>query len=32
MKTDMIPVSSKGSQMEKALEHVEKVAAYKGLA
>ena len=31
MKTDMITVSSKGSQMEKALEQVEKVAAYKGL-
>ena len=31
MKTDMITVSSKGSQMEKALEQVDKVAAYKGL-
>ncbi len=32
MKTDMIVVSSKGSQMEKALEQAEKVAAYKGLS
>ena len=32
MKTDMITVSSRGSQMEKALEQVEKVAAYKGLS
>ena len=28
MKTDMITVSSRGSRMEKALEQVEKVAAY----
>ena len=32
MKTDMIVVSSRGSQMEKALEQAEKVAAYKGLS
>ena len=32
MKTDMIVVSSKGNQMEKALEQAEKVAAYKGLS
>ena len=32
MKTDMIVVSSKGSQMGKALEQAEKVAAYKGLS
>lgn len=32
MKTDMIVVSSAGNQIEKALEQVEKVAAYKGLA
>ena len=31
MKTDIITVSSSGSQMEKALEQAEKVAAYKGL-
>ncbi|MBO4926229.1 MAG: hypothetical protein J5472_07085 [Clostridia bacterium] len=32
MKTDMIVVSSRGSQMEKALDQAEKVAAYKGLS
>ncbi|MCR5566778.1 MAG: hypothetical protein K6F61_07980 [Clostridiales bacterium] len=32
MKTDVITVSAKGKQMEKALEQVEKVAAYKGLS
>ena len=32
MKTDVIQVSSSGSQIEKALEQVEKVAAYKGLS
>ena len=32
MKTDVITVSSKGSQMETALLQVEKVAAYKGLS
>ena len=31
MKTDVIRVSSKGTQMETALTQVEKVAAYKGL-
>ena len=31
MKTDVIVVSSKGSQMEAALSQVDKVAAYKGL-
>lgn len=31
MKTDVIVVSSKGSQMEAALTQVDKVAAYKGL-
>ena len=31
MKTDVITVSSKGKQIETALEQVEKVAAYKGL-
>ena len=31
MRTDIITVSSSGSQMEKALEQAEKVAAYKGL-
>ncbi len=31
MKTDIITVSSSGSQMEKAMEQAEKVAAYKGL-
>lgn len=31
MKTDIITVSSSGSQMEKALDQAEKVAAYKGL-
>ena len=32
MKTDVITVSSKGSQMETALLQAEKVAAYKGLS
>ena len=32
MKTDVITVSAKGKQMEKALDQVEKVAAYKGLS
>ncbi|MBR0217918.1 MAG: hypothetical protein IJQ33_01755 [Clostridia bacterium] len=32
MKTDVIVVSSKGSQMETALNQVDKVAAYKGLS
>ena len=32
MKTDVIEVSSKGSQIETALNQVEKVAAYKNLA
>ena len=32
MKTDVITVSSRGSQMETALAQVEKVAAYKGLS
>ena len=32
MKTDVIVVSSKGSQMGAALEQVDKVAAYKGLS
>ena len=32
MKTDVIIVSSRGSQIGKALEQVEKVAAYKGLS
>ena len=32
MKTDVIVVSSKGKQIETALEQVEKVAAYKGLS
>ena len=32
MKTDVIVVSSKGSQMEAALTQVDKVAAYKGLS
>ena len=32
MKTDVITVSAKGKQMEKALNQVEKVAAYKGLS
>ncbi len=32
MKTDVITVSSKGKQMETALQQVEKVAAYKGLS
>ena len=32
MKTDVITVSSTGCQIEAALEQVEKVAAYKGLA
>ncbi len=31
MKTDVIVVSSKGSQMETALDQVDKVTAYKGL-
>ena len=31
MRTDMIAVSSRGSQIETALDQVEKVAAYKGL-
>ena len=31
MKTDVITVSSRGRQMEKALEQADKVAAYKGL-
>ena len=31
MKTDVITVSSRGKQMEKALEQADKVAAYKGL-
>ena len=31
MKTDVITVSSKGSQMETALRQVDKVSAYKGL-
>ena len=31
MKTDVITVSSKGTQMETALSQVDKVAAYKGL-
>ena len=31
MKTDVIVVSSKGAQMEKALSQVDKVIAYKGL-
>ena len=31
MKTDIIKVSSRGSQMETALNQVDKVAAYKGL-
>ena len=31
MKSDVIAVSSKGSQIEKALDQVEKVASYKGL-
>lgn len=31
MKTDVITVSSKGSQMETALQQVDKVSAYKGL-
>jgi len=31
MKTDVITVSANGNRMEKALEEVEKVAAYKGL-
>ena len=32
MKTDVITVSSRGKQMEKALEQADKVAAYKGLS
>ncbi len=32
MKTDVITVSSRGRQMEKALEQADKVAAYKGLS
>lgn len=32
MRTDVITVSSKGKQMETALQQVEKVAAYKGLS
>ena len=32
MKTDVIVVSSKGSQMEAALSQVDKVSAYKGLS
>ena len=32
MKTDVITVSSKGKQMETALQQVDKVAAYKGLS
>ena len=32
MKTDVIRVSSKGSQIETALQQAEKVAAYKGLS
>ena len=32
MKTDIITVSSKGKQIEKALDQVEKVASYKGLS
>ena len=32
MKTDVIIVSSKGKQMETALQQAEKVAAYKGLS
>jgi len=32
MKTDVIAVSSRGNQIEKALVQVEKVAAYKGLS
>ena len=32
MKTAVITVSAKGKQMEKALDQVEKVAAYKGLS
>ncbi len=31
MKTDVITVSSKGSQMESALQQVDKVSSYKGL-
>ena len=32
MKSDVIAVSSRGSQIEKALDQVEKVASYKGLS
>lgn len=32
MKTDVITVSSRGKQMEKALKQADKVAAYKGLS
>ena len=32
MKTDVITVSNRGSQMEAALQQTEKVAAYKGLS
>ena len=32
MKTDVITVSSRGKQMEKALEQADKVAAYEGLS
>ncbi len=32
MKSDVITVSSKGGQMEKALQQAEKVASYKGLS